>query len=119
MLLQKVATFEEPEENMDSEDRISDIIELIATKILKVLYKTTRIRSYQDRWKLHLTHLKKYIAHYLKKMARTRDGLNNLARPKWYYFEKRRFATQKEIQQRRNGRFKIKKVIPQSKSHSS
>ena len=119
MLLQKVATFEEPEENMDSEDRISDIIELIATKILKVLYKTKRIRSYQDRWKLHLTHLKKYIAHYLKKMARTRDGLNNLARPKWYYFEKRRFATQKEIQQRRNGCFKIKKVIPQSKSHSS
>ena len=33
MLLQKVATFEEPEENMDSEDGIKDIIELIVTKI--------------------------------------------------------------------------------------
>ena len=33
MLLQKVATFEEPDENMDSEDGIKDIIELIVTKI--------------------------------------------------------------------------------------
>ena len=33
MLLQKVATFEEPVENMDSEDGIKDIIELIVTKI--------------------------------------------------------------------------------------
>ena len=33
LLLQKVATFEEPVENMDSEDGIKDIIELIVTKI--------------------------------------------------------------------------------------
>ena len=33
MLLQKVATFEEPEENMDSEDGIKDIVEPIVTKI--------------------------------------------------------------------------------------
>ena len=33
MSLQKVATFEEPDENMDSEDGIKDIIELIVTKI--------------------------------------------------------------------------------------
>ena len=33
MLVQKVATFEDPEENMDSEDGIKDIIELIVTKI--------------------------------------------------------------------------------------
>ena len=48
-----------------------------------------------------------------KKMARTRGGLNNLARLRRDYFENRRFAAQKEIQQRRNARFKIKKVIPQ------
>ena len=49
----------------------------------------------------------------MKKMARTRGGLNNLARPRQDYFENRRFAAQKEITQRSNARFKIKKVIPQ------
>ena len=33
MLVQKVATFEDPEENMDSEYGIKDIIELIVTRI--------------------------------------------------------------------------------------
>ena len=33
MLLQKAATFEEPNKTMDSEDGIKDIIELIVTKI--------------------------------------------------------------------------------------
>ena len=33
LLLQKVAAFEEPEENMDSEDGIKDVIGLIVTKV--------------------------------------------------------------------------------------
>ena len=33
MLLQKVAAFEKPEENMDSEDGIKDVIRLIDTKV--------------------------------------------------------------------------------------
>ena len=39
-------------------------------------------------------------------MARTRVGLNNLGCQD--YFNNRRFAAQKEIDQRRNYRFKIK-----------
>ena len=46
-------------------------------------------------------------------MARARSSLNNLARAKQDYFENKRLVAQKQIQQRRNARFKIKKVIPQ------
>ena len=44
-------------------------------------------------------------------MVRTRGGLNNPAHQD--YFNNRRFAAQKKIQQRRNTRFKIKFVLPQ------
>ena len=46
-------------------------------------------------------------------MARTRVGLNNPACQD--YFNNKRFAAPKEIQQRRTSQFKIKKVTPQSK----
>ena len=55
--------------------------------------------------------MKKYVVHYLKKMARTTDGLINLARPGKDYFEDRRFAAQKETQQWTNARFKNKKLF--------
>ena len=47
-------------------------------------------------------------------MARTRGGLNNPTHCD--YLNNRRFAAQKEIQQRRNARFKIKFVLPQFKA---
>ena len=61
--------------------------------------------------------MKNYIVHYFrkKKLGRTRGSLNSLARPRQDYFENRRFAAQKEIQQRSNACFKIKKVIPQGR----
>ena len=46
-------------------------------------------------------------------MARARSSLNNLARPRRDYFENRRFVARKQMQQRRNASFKIKKVILQ------
>ena len=45
--------------------------------------------------------MKKYIVHYLKMITRAR-GLNNLAPSRQDYFENRRFAAKKEMQQRRN-----------------
>ena len=49
-------------------------------------------------------------------MPRTRGSLNNLAQPRRDYFENSRFTAQKEIQQRRNACFKIKKSYSAKKS---
>ena len=97
LLLQKVATFEEPEENIDSEDGIKDMIFCHQNQ-----RSDTKPRELSKSLKMaliYLTHLKNYIIHYFKKkkMAKTKGGLNILARPRRDYFENRRFAVQKEI----------------------
>ena len=49
-LLQKVPTFKQPEENIDSKDGIKDIIELI--DFIEISYKIQGVGRYQDRSKL-------------------------------------------------------------------
>ena len=103
LLLQKNATFEDLEESIDSEDGIKDIIELIVIKIRGFMQKQEN-KEFSRPHKITPSIFNSYEKIYraLFEMITRARGLNNFAPSRQDYFENRRFAAKKEMQQRRN-----------------